>query len=119
MIKLKRAYEPADSTDGERILVDRLWPRGVSKDEAHLDAWMKDLAPSTALRQWYGHVVARWPEFQDRYEQELQTPEKKELLRELAEKARANTVTLVYGAKDTEHNEAAVLKEYLKRYFHV
>lgn len=119
MIKLKRAYEPADSTDGERILVERLWPRGVTKDEACLNAWVKDLAPSTALRQWYGHVVARWPEFQDRYEKELQAPEKQELLRELAEKARTGTVTLIYGARDTEHNGAVVLKEFLERHFHV
>jgi uncharacterized protein YeaO (DUF488 family) len=117
MLKLKRAYEPADSADGERILVERLWPRGVTKEEARLSAWMKDIAPSTALRKWYGHVVARWPEFQRRYEQELQLPEKQQMLQELADKARTGTVTMVYGARDTEHNGAIVLKEYLDRHF--
>lgn len=115
MIQIKRAYEPAEPTDGDRVLVERLWPRGVSKDEAHLDGWDKEIAPSADLRKWYGHVVARWPEFQKRYLKELAAPEKKQTLDGLADKARRGNLTLVYGAKDTEHNSAVVLKGLLER----
>lgn len=117
MIRLKRVYEDASSEDGERVLVERLWPRGVSKEDAQLDAWVKDFAPSTELRKWYGHVVKRWPEFRRRYQEELAAPERQKALKDLATKARHGTVTFIYAAKDTEHNGAVVLKDYLERQF--
>lgn len=117
MIRLKRAYEAASPEDGERILVERLWPRGVTKEAARIDGWVKDLAPSTDLRKWYGHVVERWPEVQRRYREELSAPEKKPALEDLAAKARRGTVTFIYAARDTEHNGAVILKEYLERHF--
>lgn len=117
VIQLKRAYEDAEPADGVRILVERLWPRGVSKHNARVDAWPKDLAPSTELRQWYNHVVERWPEFRDRYAEELAAPEKQAALKDLAEKARHGPVTFVFAAKDTEHNGAVVLKETIEGRF--
>jgi uncharacterized protein YeaO (DUF488 family) len=108
-VKLKRAYEPPSSSDGTRILLDRLWPRGVTKADAKIDEWMKDIAPSTALRKWFGHDPARWPEFQDRYEAEVrQHPEQLDRLRTLA---REGTLTLVFSAHDEVHNDAVVLRE--------
>jgi uncharacterized protein YeaO (DUF488 family) len=112
-IRLKRAYDQADDRDGIRVLVDRLWPRGVSKDTAHLDAWMKDLGPSDALRTWFGHRPDRWNSFQQRYEEELRTPLRQLLLAELQSVARRSTLTLVYGARDTSENEAVVIRNYL------
>lgn len=110
-IRLKRAYEPVAPDDGVRILVDRLWPRGISKTRAALEDWMKDIAPSTGLREWFGHDPARWPEFQRRYRQELaQHPAELAQLRALAAKG---TVTLVYGARDEVHNDAVVLRDVL------
>ena len=110
-LRLKRAYEPAEADDGVRILVDRLWPRGVRKAEAALDEWMKDIAPSTELRQWFGHDPARWAEFQRRYSAELRRhPQELDHIRALA---RAQTVTLVYSAHDDEHNDAIVLRDVL------
>lgn len=110
-IKLKRAYEPAEPGDGIRILVDRLWPRGVSKAEAALDDWMKDVAPSTDLRKWFGHDPARWAEFQRRYRAELaQDTRQLDHIRALA---RDHVVTLVYGARDEAHNDAVVLRNVL------
>ncbi|MEO8250219.1 MAG: DUF488 domain-containing protein [Burkholderiales bacterium] len=110
-VTLKRAYEPAADHDGTRVLIDRLWPRGVSKDAAALDLWLKDLAPSTELRKWFGHDPARWAEFQDRYADEVrQNPEPFEQLRDLA---REGKVTLVYSARDEEHNDAVVLRRIL------
>jgi uncharacterized protein YeaO (DUF488 family) len=113
MIKLKRAYEPASPGDGLRILVERLWPRGVSKQRAQLDFWLKDLAPSTELRQWYSHDPARWPAFGKRYRAELKN--RGDLLALLKHVTRQETVTLVYAACDEEHNSALVLKEFLER----
>jgi len=107
-LRLKRVYEPACDEDGIRILVDRLWPRGVSKDEAALAEWMKDVAPSAALRQWFGHEPARWDEFRKRYRAELKDNPAVETLREMARKG---TVTLVYSARDEQHNQAVVLAE--------
>ncbi|HET9145994.1 MAG TPA: DUF488 domain-containing protein [Sphingomicrobium sp.] len=108
---LKRAYEPASPEDGYRILIDRLWPRGVSKEEAALDDWMKDVAPSTELRKWFGHDPVRWPEFRRRYRGELrQHPQDLDRVRELA---RSGHVTLVYSAHDEQHNDAVVLKNVL------
>lgn len=110
-LRLKRAYEPASEDDGVRILVDRLWPRGVSKAKAALDDWMKDVAPSTELREWFGHDPARWTGFQRRYKTELkQHAAELDRIRALARK---RTVTLVYGARDEAHNEAVVLKDVL------
>jgi uncharacterized protein YeaO (DUF488 family) len=110
-LRLKRAYEPAEPDDGVRILVDRLWPRGVSKAEAALDDWMKDIAPSTKLRQWFGHDPARWAEFQRRYRAELrQHTQELDRIRALA---RTQTVTLVYSAHDEQHNDAIVLRALL------
>ncbi|MBP6707712.1 MAG: DUF488 domain-containing protein [Candidatus Accumulibacter sp.] len=110
-VKLKRVYEPPAPADGTRVLVDRLWPRGVSKDDAAVELWLKDLAPSTELRKWFGHEPARWAEFQDRYAKELhQHPEALEQLRDMA---RQGAVTLVYSARDEEHNNAVVLCQLL------
>jgi uncharacterized protein YeaO (DUF488 family) len=110
-IRLKRAYEPARPEDGIRILVDRLWPRGVSKTAATLDDWTKDLAPTTELRKWFGHDPARWEEFQHRYRAELQDHAAElDHIRALAAKS---VVTLVYAARDEAHNEAVVLRDVL------
>ena len=112
-IRLKRAYEPASPADGYRVLVDRLWPRGVSKQRAMLDDWQKELAPSTELRQWFGHEPSRFPEFRRRYLDELRCERPR--LAELRRRARDGTLTLVYAARDAEHNEAVVLAEVLRR----
>jgi uncharacterized protein YeaO (DUF488 family) len=112
-VRLKRAYETASADDGYRVLVDRLWPRGVSRSRAQLDRWEKDLAPSGELREWFGHEPGRFPEFRRRYVDELRT--NTERLRELRRRARIGTVTLVYGAHDSEHNDAVVLAEVLRR----
>ena len=115
-LTLKRIYEPAGDDDGERFLVARLWPRGVSKPDAKLTDWLKDLAPSTELRRWFGHEPARWAEFQQRYSAELDRPEARATLQMLADKARNGPVTLVYAARDTEHNEAVVLQQLVERH---
>lgn len=109
MLQIKRVYEPAASTDGARVLVDRLWPRGLKKEEARLDAWLRDLAPSDGLRKWFGHEPSRFTEFQKRYERELDAEPARTLLDELARKAARGAVTLVFAAKDAEHNNAVVL----------
>jgi uncharacterized protein YeaO (DUF488 family) len=113
MIAVKRAYDPPTESDGVRVLVDRLWPRGVTKAAAKIDRWMKDLAPSGELREWFGHDPARWEEFRRRYHKELAG--QADALAELRKLARGGTVTLVYAARDTEHNDAVVLKELLGR----
>jgi uncharacterized protein YeaO (DUF488 family) len=112
-IVLKRAYEPAAQNDGYRVLVDRVWPRGVTKDALRIDAWLKELAPSAGLRQWFGHDPAKWAEFKQRYARELEA--RSEQLEELAERARRGRVTLIFGARDTERNNAVALKEQLER----
>jgi uncharacterized protein YeaO (DUF488 family) len=114
-IAVKRAYEAPSEKDGRRILVDRVWPRGVGKEELRLDAWYRELAPSTPLRKWFGHDPERWSEFQKRYRAELQQPDAREALQELATMAKRGKVTLVYGARDEEHNQAVVLRDYLKK----
>jgi len=111
VVKLKRAYEPAAPRDGLRILVDRLWPRGVRKADAGIHQWLKDLAPSTELRKWFGHDPARWPEFRRRYRAELK--DRADLMKELRTLAAKGTVTLVYAARDQVHNEAVVLRDAL------
>jgi uncharacterized protein YeaO (DUF488 family) len=112
-IDLKRVYDPPANSDGRRILVDRIWPRGITKADLQIDAWLKDLAPSTELRKWFGHDPAKWDEFRKRYAGELE--QRSEALEELVEKARAGRVTLVFSAKDTEHNNAVALREHLER----
>lgn len=109
-LSLKRAYEPAAAADGMRILVDRLWPRGLDRQHAAIDEWLKDVAPTAALRKWFGHDPQRWSEFRRRYLAELADNQAVQRLRELAEK---QPVTLVYGARDTEHNQALVLRDFL------
>ena len=112
MLIPKRAYDAPEPSDGFRVLVERLWPRGVSKDEAALDLWLKDVAPSPELRKWFGHEPAKWNEFRRRYFEELKgRPEAVELLRK---KASQGKVTLVYGSRDQEHNAAMALKEFLE-----
>ena len=106
-VRLKRAYDPAAATDGHRVLIDRIWPRGVSRDQARLDEWARELGPSSKLRQWFGHDPARFAEFRRRYERELRAHDEK--VRELRGLADKGTLTLVYGARDTEHNNAVVL----------
>jgi uncharacterized protein YeaO (DUF488 family) len=110
-IRIKRAYEKPDAEDGTRILVDRLWPRGLTKEKARVDLWLKDVAPSTELRKWFAHDPSKWTEFQSRYLKELKR--NKERLSLLRQEAAKGTVTLVYGAKDQQHNEAVVLRELL------
>lgn len=112
-IRLKRAYEPAAPSDGYRVLVDRLWPRGASKQRAMLDDWQKELAPSTELRTWFGHEPRRFPEFRRRYVDELRC--KRSRLAELRRRAREGTLTLVYSAHDAEHYDAIVLADVLRR----
>jgi len=110
-IAIKRAYEPPSPSDGVRILVDRLWPRGVSKASAKLDEWMKDIAPSAPLREWFGHDPARWPEFERRYTAELRGHVHE--VKRLREMARKGRITLVYAAHDEAHNDAVVLRKVL------
>ena len=113
MIKLKRIYDPFSPEDGKRILVDRLWPRGIKKKDTHIDEWLKDIAPSDALRKWFSHDPSRWEEFKRRYTNELK--DKKELLKELLADSKKSTVTLVFGAKDIERNNAVVIEEVLAK----
>jgi uncharacterized protein YeaO (DUF488 family) len=112
-VRLKRAYEPAVAADGYRVLVDRIWPRGVTREQARLDEWARELAPSSELRRWFGHEPARFEEFRRRYSAELAAHGDK--LRELRRRGREGTLTLVYGARDSEHNDAVVLAEILRR----
>lgn len=111
-IAIKRVYEPPAKNDGKRVLVDRLWPRGLKKDEAALDLWVRELAPSATLRRWFGHDPSRWDAFRHRYATELDA--KAEYWRALAEEGSRHRVTLVYGSKDEEHNNAVALKAYLE-----
>lgn len=109
MIKLKRIYQEADNSDGYRVLVDRLWPRGVSKENAKLDLWLKDIAPSTELRKWFGHDPQKWSEFQNKYRAEIKA--NKEAFAELEKIVKENkNITLLYAAKDEIHNEAVVIR---------
>lgn len=114
-VRLKRAYEPPAKEDGYRVLVERLWPRGVKKESLQLDDWLKELSPSPELRKWYGHELERWAEFQTRYARELKQEPAREQLETLVERARHGTVTLVFAAKDEEHNSALLLKRELDK----
>lgn len=112
MIRVKRIYDPVEDADGFRVLVDRLWPRGIKKEEAAVDLWLRDVAPSTDLRRWFGHDPARWPEFCRRYAKELAT--KTAVLTVLRKKARTGAVTLIFSAADHAHNNAIALKRFLE-----
>ena len=111
MIKIKRVYDPPAQDDGKRVLVDRLWPRGIKIEQAHVDEWVKDIAPSNGLRTWFSHDPSKWREFRDRYIRELRT--KQGLVDELRHDSKKGTVTLLFAAKDCEHVNAVVLKEVL------
>lgn len=113
MITVKRAYDPTSRADGKRFLVERLWPRGIRKEALVIDAWLKEVAPSTALRQWFGHDPAKWEEFRRRYVRELE--KNRAALEPIIAAARHGTVTLVYSAHDVEHNNAVALRDYLER----
>jgi uncharacterized protein YeaO (DUF488 family) len=113
VIKLKRAYEKASKKDGERILVERLWPRGMTKEAARVDLWLKEIAPSAELRKWFAHDPEKWAEFCKRYRSELKV--KTDLIDLLKKKAKVATVTFVYAARDTERNSALLLKEFIER----
>jgi uncharacterized protein YeaO (DUF488 family) len=111
MIQVKRVYDPYDPDDGPRFLVDRLWPRGMKKENLHMDGWLKEVAPSDVLRHWFGHDPVKWDEFRQRYRSELK--EKDDEWQFLLAEARLGTITLLYGAHDREHNNAVALKEFL------
>ncbi len=113
MIQVKRVYEPASPRDGKRFLVERLWPRGMKKENLRMDGWLKDVAPSDALRRWFAHDPAKWAEFQRRYRAELRAHS--DALDPLVDAARRGSVTLLYSAHDVEHNNAVVLKRYLEK----
>jgi uncharacterized protein YeaO (DUF488 family) len=112
MLTIKRVYEKAEAGDGVRFLVERLWPRGIKKEKLKMNAWLKDAAPSPSLRKWYGHDVARWEEFRQRYRRELE--DNPEAWMPILEAVKEGNVTLLYSARDTEHNSARVLKEFLQ-----
>ncbi|SPF35730.1 conserved hypothetical protein [Syntrophobacter sp. SbD1] len=113
MVKVKRVYEPYESGDGTRFLVERLWPRGMKKESLHMDAWLKDAAPSDTLRRWFGHDPQKWGEFQDLYFAELDT--RRQALLTIIDAAGQGNVTLLYSAHDTEHNNAVALKKYIEQ----
>jgi uncharacterized protein YeaO (DUF488 family) len=116
-LRLKRVYEPAARDDGVRVLIDRLWPRGLTKEKAAIDHWMKEIAPSSELRKWFGHDPDRWVEFRNRYMEELR--QHTGLLDQIQNLAKKGTVTLLFGAHDEEHNDAVVLQEVLVKGIHV
>jgi len=116
MITLKRAYDPVSRADGTRFLVERLWPRGLSKAKLHLDAWLKDVGPSTELRKWFGHDPDKWNEFRKRYRRELDS--RPDAWQPIVSAARRGPVMLVYSSHDTEHNNAVALREYLEAKMH-
>ena len=112
MVKIKRAYEPPSRDDGKRILVDRLWPRGLKKEDAHIDEWIKEIAPSTELRKWFGHDPEKWERFKTRFFSELR--EKQDLADGIVNASRKGTVTFLFGSKEERFNNAAALKEYIE-----
>ena len=112
MIKLKRIYDPYAKDDGKRVLVDRLWPRGIKKEDARCDLWLKDIAPGDGLRKWFSHDPAKWQEFKKRYRKELE--DRRDMIEDLRKESREETVTLLFAAKNTERNNAVVLKEMIE-----
>lgn len=119
MVRTKRIYDPSDARDGYRYLVDAMWPRGMSKDEAKLTDWLKHLAPSRELRSWFGHDPGKWGKFRQRYRSELRKKSKDSALDRLAGEAEGKTVTLVYAARDEEHNNARALKDFIENRMHM
>ena len=115
MLKIKRAYDKQEAGDGKRILIDRLWPRGVTKAESGIDEWLKDLGPTTELRKWFGHDPEKWEEFRKKYIKELSAPDKEALLGKIAQSASRSNVTLIYSSKDTEHSDVKVLQELITK----
>jgi uncharacterized protein YeaO (DUF488 family) len=113
MVKIKRVYDQVSPSDGKRILVDRLWPRGIKKEDAAIDEWLKDIAPSTELRKWYSHDPSKWGEFKKRYKIELE--DKIEIIDRLRQESRKRTITLLFSTKATELNNAAALKEFIEQ----
>lgn len=113
MIRIKRIYDTPEEKDGFRILVDRLWPRGLKKERAKVDMWLKEIAPGDALRKWFSHDPAKWDEFKKRYFEELK--EKKELLYIIIERSKTDAITLLYGARDRDYNNAVALKEFIEK----
>jgi uncharacterized protein YeaO (DUF488 family) len=113
MVKIKRVYDPVSKSDGKRILVDRLWPRGLKKEEARVDEWLKEIAPSTELRKWFGHDPEKWPEFRKKYKQELKSHAG--LIKRIKSEAKGESVTLLFAAKNADQNQAIVLKEILSK----
>jgi uncharacterized protein YeaO (DUF488 family) len=114
LITIKRIYDPVSEDDGKRILVDRLWPRGVKKEKAAIDEWLKDIAPSDELRKWFSHDSSKWQEFKNRYKMELKGKDKSEFIEHLRKIARKGKITLLFSAKDIVHNNAVALKELLE-----
>ncbi|MCL5024252.1 MAG: DUF488 domain-containing protein [Nitrospirae bacterium] len=112
MVKIKRIYEPPSRSDGKRVYVDRLWPRGLRKEQAHFDEWIRDISPSDELRKWFGHDPSKWQEFRSRYKAEMKT--RKDFIEKLRDYSEKGTVTLLYSAKDEEHNNALVIKEVIE-----
>lgn len=112
-IRLKRVYDKPAKADGWRVLIDRIWPRGLKKEQARVDGWIKEIAPSTKLRRWFGHDPAKWKEFKKRYSAELD--DQRGRIEQLAQQAKKRKITLLFGARDTEHNNAVVLKEHLQK----
>lgn len=113
VIKIKRVYEPVAKDDGFRILIDRLWPRGLAKEKAHIDLWLKEIAPSNYLREWFAHDSIKWPEFKKRYFEELKN--KNEQIEVILDRAKSGNVTLVYSAREKHYNDAVALKEFLEK----
>jgi len=116
-VGIRRVYESPQQGEGLRVLVDRLWPRGVRKDALEYDLWEKGIAPTPGLRKWFGHSSARWEEFREKYRQELQEPPAQERLRAIIEAAGERNITLLYGARDAEHNHALILADAIKRLY--
>lgn len=114
IVQIKRVYDAVQDDDGYRVLIDRLWPRGIAKADLNHDLWCKELGPSTELRKWFAHEADRWSQFSDRYRQELQAPEQKQRIQGLVKSAKGQRITLLYSAKDQEHNQAVVLAGEIK-----
>jgi uncharacterized protein YeaO (DUF488 family) len=115
MLKVKRVYEKKETADGKRILIDRVWPRGLTSEAAAVDEWLKELAPSTELRKWFSHDPEKWEEFRRRYTEELSSPEKMEVLERIARTASSANVTILFGSKETRYNNARVIEELLHK----
>lgn len=115
-VEIRRLYENAPAADGFRVFVDRLWPRGVSRDDFKFDLWCKNLAPSPGLRKWFGHKEQNWPEFHERYQAELRTPEQRQRIQDVVQQAAGKNIILLYGAKSREHNHAVILAQEMRRH---